>query len=97
MTENAFLTSFWGCFTDHQTFCDLYFMQNPHFHKKTEKNKTNANWYTDSLTGILQFTLVSTLRNPEVFALPSHFTDRSLTPAVHLPYAAKATAPGPVF
>lgn len=27
-------------------------------------------------------------------AHPSHFTDRSLTPAVHLPNAAKATARG---
>lgn len=31
-----------------------------------------------------------------MFALPSHFTDRSLAPAVHLPDAAKATALGPL-
>lgn len=31
-----------------------------------------------------------------VFALPSLFTGRSLAPAVHLPTAAKATAPGPL-
>lgn len=56
----------------------------------------NANWYTDSLTGSLHFASVSTLGNPKALALPSHFTDRSLAPAVHLPDAAKATAPGPL-
>lgn len=49
----------------------------------------DANWYTDSLTGSLHFAAVSTLGNPKAFALPSHFTDRSLAPAVHLPDAAK--------
>lgn len=58
--------------------------------------KANADCYTDSLTGRLWFTSVSTLKNPKVFALPSNFTDHSLTPAVHLPNAAKATAPGPL-
>lgn len=64
--------------------------------KPTFSRKANANSNTDSLSGSLEFTLVSTLGNPKAFALPSHFTDRSLAPAVHLPDAAKATAPGPL-
>lgn len=56
--------------------------------------KANANSYTDSLAGSLEFTSVSTLGNTKAFALTSRFTDRSLAPAVHLPDAAKAKAPG---
>lgn len=89
MTKNALLTPLSGSFTSHRPLLI--------FHVTTTfSEKANDDWYTDSLTGRLWFMSVSTLKNPKVFALPSNFTDHSLTPAVHLPNAAKATAPGPL-
>lgn len=64
-------------------------MWNPHFREKRMP--------TGTLTARLgACTLPRSALNPKAFALPSHFTDCSLAPAVHLPDATKAIAPGPL-
>lgn len=58
--------------------------------------RTHAHAHAHPFTWSLHFFLLSTLWNRKAFALPSHFTNRSLASAVHLPEVAKATAPGPL-
>lgn len=78
--------------TDHQTLCSLYFTSNTLFFlKKTKQTCTLTLW-----PGAHSSSRSALWENPEAFALPSHFTVHSLAPAVHLPNAAGATAPGPL-